>query len=558
MENKFPVMGKTYKGMEDILASELKNLGAENIEVGNRAVSFTADRAMLYRANLWSRVATRFLVPVVSFEAHDAEELYDKAKSIDWSEYLDPEMTFAISSTVYSDEFTHSMYVAYRVKDAIVDQFNEKTGKRPSVSLTNADLQINVHVAATTCTISLDSTGESLHKRGYREEQNEAPVSEALAAGMLLMAGWDGSTDFVDPMCGSGTILIEAALIALNIPPGIFRAGFAFEKWKDFDVELFDEIYNDDSQEREFANVIYGSDSSRQAIRIAEQNSKRAGVSKYIKLTNSLFQDLETLPQNALMVTNPPYGERLKVDDMRDLYGDFGRMLKQKFVGSTAWVISSNDEYMACIGMKPSEKIKLMNAELDCLFCKYEVFEGKRNDYVREQVEKGIYKNADERRKEKRESGDRFKRTEKGHFEFEKDIKTDEGEERQRRDFHRRPKDGRGRRDDDRRYERKSFDRNDRRGRDDKSEDKRSYSRSFRDPDKQGDNSGYRRRDNSGFKRRDDSDFRKRDDSGFKKKDSKPFRGRDDRKRDEHRRDGRGGNEKRFDKGKPRFRNSDR
>jgi putative N6-adenine-specific DNA methylase len=243
MKETFPIMGKTYKGLEEVLAKELQDMGAQDIEVGNRAVSFKGDKSLLYKVNLCARTATRFLVPLVTFEARDADELYAKAKAIDWSEYLSADNTFSIDSTVYSETFTHSKFVAYRVKDAIADQFMEKEDKRPSVSLTNADLMINVHVSETVCTISLDSTGESLHKRGYRVGQTEAPISEVLAAGMLLQAGWDGSTDLIDPMCGSGTIVIEAALIALNIPPGIFRKEFAFEKWRDFDKELFDELY---------------------------------------------------------------------------------------------------------------------------------------------------------------------------------------------------------------------------------------------------------------------------------------------------------------------------
>ena len=408
MKETFPIMGKTYKGLEEVLAKELQDMGAQDIEVGNRAVSFKGDKSLLYKVNLCARTATRFLVPLVTFEARDADELYAKAKAIDWSEYLSADNTFSIDSTVYSETFTHSKFVAYRVKDAIADQFMEKEDKRPSVSLTNADLMINVHVSETVCTISLDSTGESLHKRGYRVGQTEAPISEVLAAGMLLQAGWDGSTDLIDPMCGSGTIVIEAALIALNIPPGIFRKEFAFEKWRDFDKELFDELYNDDSFEREFNHKIYGSDISVPAIRIAEQNVKSAGLTKYIELNAVSIQDIE-MPETAkLMVTNPPYGERLKPEKIQDLYGDIGRMLKQKFTGGTAWVISSEETYLSCIGMKPSQKIHLMNGEMDCLYCKYEVFAGKREDFVKEKIRNGEY--------HKEEEKPEFKRTERGHF----------------------------------------------------------------------------------------------------------------------------------------------
>lgn len=423
MTEKFPVMGKTYKGLEEVLAKELKDLGAEEIEVGNRAVSFKADKALLYRANLCVRTATRFLVPLVTFTAHDADELYDKAKSIDWSDYMTPEQTFSIDTTVYSENFTHSKFVAYRVKDAIADQFNEKVGKRPSVSLSNPDIMVNVHIADFSCTISLDSSGESLHKRGYRIGQNEAPISEALAAGMLLLAGWNGDRDFIDPMCGSGTILIEAALIALNIPPGIFRKEFAFEKWRDFDADLFDEIYNDDSYEREFNYKIYGSDISRPTIQLAEENVKSAGLSKYIELQACSIENLEVPASEAmLMVTNPPYGERMKDDQILDLYGDLGRLLKRQFTGNDAWVISSEEQYLSTIGMKPSEKIPLINGKLDCLFCHYEVFAGLRKDFVLGKIERGEY--------HKEKPRETFDRAERGRFRFEKEKQLDADVER--------------------------------------------------------------------------------------------------------------------------------
>jgi len=439
MSEKFPIMGKTYKGLEEVLAKELKDLGAEEIEVGIRAVSFKGDKAMLYRANLCCRTATRFLVPLVTFTAQDADELYDKAKGIDWSEYMSSNQTFSIDTTVYSENFTHSKFVAYRVKDAIADQFNEKDGKRPSVSLTHPDLMVNVHIADRTCTISLDSSGESLHKRGYRISQNEAPISEALAAGMLLLAGWKGDRDFIDPMCGSGTIVIEAALIALNIPPGIFRKEFAFEKWRDFDADLFDEIYNDDSYEREFNYKIYGSDISRPTIQLAEENVKSAGLSKYIELQACSIENLEVpASESMLMVTNPPYGERLKDDQILDLYGDLGRLLKRQFAGNDAWVISSQEQYLSTIGMKPSKKIELVNGKLDCLYCHYEVFAGTRKDFVMGKIERGEY------HKEQNNS-EEFDRAERGHFRFEKEKRVD-------RDYEQRPYRGEKRQHSGRRF----------------------------------------------------------------------------------------------------------
>ena len=281
---EFELVAKTYYGMEEILAKELTELGANNVTIGRRAVSFTGDNALMYRANLYLRTAIRILKPILKFKASDADAVYDKVKAFDWSKYMTVKTTFAIDATVNSENFRHSKFVAYRVKDAIVDQFMERENHRPNVRINNPDLLINVHISHDECTISLDSSGESLHKRGYRNSQNEAPISEALAAGMLLMAGWNGETDFVDPMCGSGTFLIEAALIALNIPPCIYRNSFAFEKWNDFDADLFDDIYNDDSREREFTHKIYGYDINKRTVEIANENIKAAGLSKYIEV----------------------------------------------------------------------------------------------------------------------------------------------------------------------------------------------------------------------------------------------------------------------------------
>lgn len=384
---EFKIIAKTFKGLEEVLAKELVNLGANEVQIERRAVSCKGNKAFLYKANLHCRTASRFLVPIANFEAKNADEVYEQVKKINWELYLDLNTSFSIDSTVFSDLFTHSKFVAYRVKDAIVDQFSEKFGKRPSVSITNPDLMINVHIAQTHCTISVDSSGESLHKRGYRNSQTEAPINEALAAGMLLLAGWDGKTNFIDPMCGSGTFLIEAALIALNIPPGIFRKSFGFEKWRDFDKELFDELYNDDSYERDFNFKIIGSDVSPQAIKVAEQNIKSAGLSKFIELKTVGINDVEIPEGNWLMVTNPPYGERLQSEDLFGLYENIGRMLKFKFAGNQAWVISSDERCLFKIGLKPSQKIPLLNGDLDCFYCHYEIFSGKRNDYVRAKKE---------------------------------------------------------------------------------------------------------------------------------------------------------------------------
>ena len=282
---------------------------------------------------------------------------------------------------VFSEEFRHSKFVSYKVKDAIVDYFREKTGKRPSVRINNPDVLLNIHIAQTTCTLSLDSSGESLHRRGYRQEAVEAPLNEVLAAGMILMTGWRGECDLIDPMCGSGTIPVEAALIAKNIAPGVFRKGFAFEKWVDFDADMFDEIYNDDSQEREFTHKIYGYDNNPKANEIATHNIKAAGVSKDIVLKLQPFQQFEQPKEKSIIITNPPYGERISTNDLLGLYQMIGERLKHAFVGNEAWVLSYREECFDQIGLKASQKVPLFNGPLECEFRKYEIFDGKYKEF---------------------------------------------------------------------------------------------------------------------------------------------------------------------------------
>lgn len=381
---EFAMIAKTFKGLEDILAQELVALGANNVQMGRRAVSFTGDKALMYKANLCLRTASRVLKPIATFRAKNADEVYERVGKIAWEDYLSLDNTFAIDATVYSETFRHSGYVTYRVKDAIVDRFMERTGKRPSVQVTNPDIMLNVHIANEEVTVSLDSSGSSLHKRGWREATTEAPINEALAAGLLMMAGWDGSTDLYDPMCGSGTFLIEAAMIAMNIAPGIYRKSFAFEKWPDFDRELFDFLYNDDSAERPFNHHIYGADASFYCVRATEKNVKSAGLSKYISVRQCRIQDLQPEVSKCLVIMNPPYGERLttnKNTDIMTLYKEIGSALKFRFPGSTAWLISSNEDALKCVGLKPAKRIKVLNGELDCLFNRYDMFEGKHKEF---------------------------------------------------------------------------------------------------------------------------------------------------------------------------------
>ena len=383
----FLMLAKTFKGLEEVLAQELIELGANDVQLERRAVSFRGDKALLYRANFALRTALRILVPVKSDKLKakgpkPEDQVYAIVKSIDWSQYMTVDSTFVIDATVYSELFHNSLFVTYRAKDAIADYWTEKTGKRPNVHAEHPDIRINLHIGNDAVTISLDSSGESLHKRGYRVATTEAPISEVLAAGMLLMAGWHGQSDFFDPMCGSGTLLIEAALIARNIAPGVFRQSYAFEKWPDFDADLWNEIYNDDSREREFNHRIYGSDASFYAIQQATKNLKSAGVAKDIELKQVRVEELKNISADgALVMLNPPYGERLKSNkEMEDLYSAIGSTLKHQFAGAMAWIISSNAAAMKCIGLKPSKKLHLLNGELDCQFNKYDLFQGKRNE----------------------------------------------------------------------------------------------------------------------------------------------------------------------------------
>ena len=379
------MLAKTFKGLEQVLASELIELGANNIQIQRRAVSFTGDKRMLYAANFCLRTASRILVPIATFKAKTADDIYDHVKQVDWAQYMTTKTTFQIDATVYSDLFRHSQFITYRVKDAVVDWWMEHSGVRPNVQLTNPDLYLNVHIAGDIVTLSLDSSGESLHKRGYRVANTQAPINEALAAGMLLLAGWHGQSDFYDPMCGSGTLLIEAALIARNIAPGIYRKGFAFEKWASFDADLFEDVYNDDSRERDFHHKIYGSDAGFYAVQTAQKNIQSANLQRDIEVKQIRIEELRLADKNtdgALVMMNPPYGERLSQDkNVLRLYQDIGTALKHQFNGATAWIISSNEDALKCVGLRPAKRIRLMNGELECLFNQYVLFSGDRKTW---------------------------------------------------------------------------------------------------------------------------------------------------------------------------------
>ena len=392
---EFELIAKTFMGLEPVLAQELTQMGANNVQIGRRMVSFTGDKEMMYRANFQLHTAIRILKPISHFKARSAEDVYEAVKKIDWSKYILDGKTFSVDSVVYSEEFRNSRFVTYKVKDAIVDQFREATGSRPNISVSNPDIRLHIHIADEDATLCLDSSGESLHRRGYRQESVEAPLNEVLAAGMILMTGWKGDCDFIDPMCGSGTLLIEAALIARNINPGVFRKEFAFEKWPDFDRDLFDAIYNDDTQEREFAHHIYGYDVDMKAVNTARLNVRAAGLTKDITVEQADFKDF-TKPENkSIIVTNPPYGERISTPNLLATYKMIGERFKHQFMGNDAWVLSYREECFDQIGLKPSIKIPVFNGSLECEFRKYTIFDGKMRDY---RSEGGVVKTDEEKR----------------------------------------------------------------------------------------------------------------------------------------------------------------
>lgn len=397
MEKNFELIAKTFMGLEPVLAKELTGLGANDVKIGRRMVSFTGDKEMMYRANFQLHTAIRVLKPISQFKAQSADDVYNEVMKIDWAEYLDDEKTFAVDAVVFSEEFRHSKFVSYKVKDAIVDQFREKTGKRPNISVANPDIRLNIHVAEDNCTLSLDSSGESLHRRGYRQETLEAPLNEVLAAGMIMMTGWQGDTDFIDPMCGSGTLLIEAALIAHNMAPGLFRKEYAFEKWPDFDADLFDRIYNDceEKEKEEVKCHFYGYDIDAKAVNTARRNVQAAGLSASITIEQQDFKDFQQPGKKSIIVTNPPYGERISTPDLLGTYRMIGERLKHEFTGNDAWVLSYREECFEQIGLKPSIKIPLYNGSLECEFRKYQMFDGKMKVF---RSEGGAVKTEEEKR----------------------------------------------------------------------------------------------------------------------------------------------------------------
>ncbi|NOU16038.1 MAG: RNA methyltransferase [Bacteroidales bacterium] len=376
MADKFEMIAKTLQGLEGVLADELKVLGAENVIPTLKTVSFNGDKELMYKANIQLRTALRILKPIYTFKARTEDEFYGQAKKFDWPSIMDITHKFAVDSVVDSDIFNHSRYVALKLKDAIADHFREKLGKRPFVDPQNPNLRIHVHIVDDECTISLDSSGESLHRRGYRSTQDASPINEVLAAGMILLSGWKGESDFIDPMCGSGTLLIEAGLYAHGIPPGIFRKNFGFENWFDFDKSLLQQVYNDESMEREFSHSIIGGDISKRAIEISTENIRNAGLHRKIDIKVQSVFDFDPPQQNkGIVITNPPYGERLKRDQIETFYKQLGDCFKQRFNGYDVWLISNNLDALKNFGLRPSKAITLTNGTLEYKYQRYSMFQ---------------------------------------------------------------------------------------------------------------------------------------------------------------------------------------
>ncbi len=379
VSNSFKMVAKTLFGFEEVLERELRNLGAEKVEVGNRMVSFYGDTGFMYKANLCLRTAIKILKPITSKRIRDEKDLYNFIQSIDWSGYLNTEDTFAIHATVNSTLFNHSQFIALKTKDAIVDKFRDETGERPSVDLDYPDLSIDVHIQQDLCTVSLDSSGGSLHHRGYRTATNIAPINEVLAAGLLLLSGWDGQCDFLDPMCGSGTMAIEAAMIACNIPANLNRKEFAFEKWLDWDMDLFEKIEESCLKKtRDFHHSIIGFDKEYSAVRKANINIENANLTDFITIKEGDFFESEKEVEGPLhIVFNPPYDERLEIN-IEEFYSQIGDTLKKNYPGTNAWFITGNLESLKHVGLRPSRKIKVFNGKLECRLVKYEMYAGSK------------------------------------------------------------------------------------------------------------------------------------------------------------------------------------
>lgn len=379
-ELRLNMIAKTFEGLEEVLANELKDLGAGDITRITRGIQFTGDKKLLYKANYHCRTALRILVPLSSFHASDEKMLYDGVRQVPWEKFLDKSGTFAIDSIVSFSKFTHSGFVTLKSKDAIADRFRDRFGKRPDVDPKDPDLKVNVHIFRDQCTVSIDSSGSSLHLRGYRIAQSEAPLNEVLAAGLVMLSGWDGKTPFYDPMCGSGTLLTEAALIAGNVPGGYYREKFGFEKWREFDHNLWLQVKRECEEEITEPDLLFrGMDIDPRAVEASRKNIEHSGLDKLITVEQGDFFKVNPPFPNGFILTNPPYGERIKVDDLKKFYQDLGDLLKRDYAGYTAWVLTYDENSSKFIGLRPGKRVRVLNGPLECRFLKFELYEGSKS-----------------------------------------------------------------------------------------------------------------------------------------------------------------------------------
>lgn len=377
-----PYHAKTLKGFEELLAGELQDIGAEDVRPVNRGVDFSGSTSMMYKANYCARTALRVLKPIARFKAFNEEKLYRKIREIDWSEYMTYKQSFAVDAVTFSNVFRNNHFVELKIKDAIADQFRDNTSLRPTVDLRNADIRINVHVQETYVTVSLDSSGESLHRRGYKKFAHPASLSEVLAAGMVMITGYTGERPLRNPMCGSGTIAIEAAMIASGVYPGAMGRSYCFQHWPDYDAVLFERLKESLPPPRQPAYPIFATDSDPAAVRMTKNNARVAGLDTLIEVKKEDFLAAEDIQEPALVIMNPPYGERIEVADIEALYSGIGATLKHRFPGSEAWLYTASLDALRFIGLKPEKKIPLFNAGLEGKFLKYQLFSGTRRDFV--------------------------------------------------------------------------------------------------------------------------------------------------------------------------------
>ena len=378
--NKFRFIATTLFGLENVLASELSDLGAEDIKILNRAVGFSGSLVLMYKANLCLRTALRILMHLKSFRVKDEDQLYNELLKIEWESLFDEHHSIAVTPVINSPVFRHSRYIAQKSKDAIVDRFRKTTGIRPSVNLNNPDIAINIHIDSYQVNVSLDSSGSPLFKRGYRIDTHPASMNEVLAAGMIKLSGWENETDscLIDPMCGAGTIALEAAMISLKIYPYIFRTSYSFFNWKYFDQGLFTLVKEKIPKPISSNRRIYASDNTDTAINKSLNNIRNAGLQDIISLTKIDFFKSTPPEKKGTLIMNPPYGERLSNDDPNQFFRMIGKTLKYKYTGYNTWIISSNNQAMKYIGLRPEKKVFLFNGDLKCCFNKYSIYEGSR------------------------------------------------------------------------------------------------------------------------------------------------------------------------------------